>query len=80
MSQLCHFLLAYDHDQQLLIEQREFNDGDEAAAAYTVAEQKYRERQRIEIVLVGADSIETIMRTHGHYFDRSAVSPFLAGI
>jgi len=26
------------------------------------------EAARFEVVLVGADSIETVMRTHGHYF------------
>ncbi len=80
MSKLCHFLLAYDHDLQELVERKEYADGDVAAAAYTDAERRYRDRSRIEIVLVGADSIETIMRTHGHYFDRAEVSPFLAGI
>ena len=35
------------------------------------------------IVLVGADSIDTIKRTHGQYFedgDQAHASPYLAGV
>ncbi|MEY2441862.1 MAG: hypothetical protein QOJ46_1288, partial [bacterium] len=38
---------------------------------------------KYEIVLVGADSIETIKRTHGQYFAGEAnahASPYLAGV
>lgn len=76
---LQHFLLVYDLGAQRLIEQQEFGDGDEAAAAYAVLERQYKGRNDLEIVLVGADSIETIKRTHAHYFDAvEAASPFLA--
>lgn len=83
---LCHFLLVYDYDRQELVEQREFHDAEEASLAYADTERRYRDgnlpvgSETVEIVLVGADSIETIMRTHGHYFDREAVSPYLTGV
>ena len=80
MTSMCHFLLAYDHDLQKLIEQDEFADGVVAARAYTKMERVYRGQSRFEIVLVGADNIETIMKTHGHYFAASDASQFLAGI
>ena len=63
-----------------MIEQDEFADGTVAARAYTQMERAYRGQSRVEIVLVGADTIETIMRTHGHYFAASDASQFLAGI
>ncbi len=78
---LIHFLLVYDRRAQTLIEQRQFGDGREAAEAYTELEEKHRDNPMLEIVLVGADSLETIMETHGHYFEATATkSPYLVGI
>jgi hypothetical protein len=75
---LQHFLLVYDLGAQRLVSQRRFTDGDEAAVAYALLERQYKGRDDLEIVLVGADSIETIQRTHAHYFDAvETVSPFL---
>lgn len=70
-----HFLLIYDHGERRLIDQRDFDDSmaDLATEAYREAEFEHGRRTGIEIVLVGADSIETIHRTHGHYF--GAASP-----
>jgi vacuolar-type H+-ATPase subunit F/Vma7 len=76
---LQHYLLVYDLDAQRLVAQKQFEDGDEAARAYAELERQYQGREDLEIVLVGADSIETIRQTHAHYFDSaSAGSPFLA--
>jgi len=64
-----HFLLVYSHTAQKLIEQEQYTRIAEATAAYKAAEEKYRDRSdEFEVVLVGADSIGTVMRTHGHYF------------
>lgn len=76
---LLHFLLVYDFKAQRLIAQERFNDGEEAARAYADREREFKDRQDLEIVLVGADSIETIRQTHAHYFDSAgAGSPYLA--
>ena len=76
---LQHFLLVYDLNAQHLIAQLQFDDGDEAARAYSRLERKYQGRKDLEVVLVGADSIETIQKTHAHYFDSAGTgSPFLA--
>jgi hypothetical protein len=76
---LQHFLLVYDLNAQRLIAQEQFEDGAEAARAYAEHERKYQGREDLEIVLVGADSIETIRQTHAHYFDSAGTgSPFLA--
>lgn len=71
-----HFLLVFDHAQQQLVSQEVFSDGPVATRAYTEAERTHAE-DRFEIVLVGADSIETVMKTHGSYFGPSAYSEFL---
>ncbi len=38
-------------------------------AAYSEIEGEMRERDDLDIVLVGADSLETVKRTHSSYFD-----------
>lgn len=80
MSQsLVHFLLVYSFDAGKLIHQDEFTDAARAAAAYENAESEYRASgnvDKFEVVLVGADNIETVMRTHGHYFSHSDEIPF----
>lgn len=82
-SQTVHFLLVYSFDQGKLVEQQEFTDSDAATRAYGQAEARFRDLlDKYEIVLVGADSIETVMKTHGHYFhtsDQSLFSDFLMG-
>lgn len=67
-----YFLITYD------LQAREVNvddfgpDFERAAGMYTVLEERYEQDDRTEIVLVGADSIETIRKTHSHYFAKSA--------
>lgn len=72
-----HFLLVYSYDEQVLIEQKEFSSSDAAVSAYKDAEQRFRGRSdHFEVVLVGADSLETVVRTHGHYFAQSTDTMF----
>jgi hypothetical protein len=78
---LVHFLLVYDRELQKLVVQRPFSNSAEAVDAYEAMEERYRDDAHMEIVLVGADSIETVMLTHGNYFDAvPSASPYLAGI
>lgn len=42
-----------------------------ANIAYDQLEREYRDHDQFEVVLVGADSIETIEKTHSHYFVQS---------
>jgi hypothetical protein len=79
-ERLHHFLLVYSYADGELVHQDEFTDEALAAQAYTEIEREYRGHLNdFEIVLVGSDSIETIMRTHGHYFAKvDADSPFAA--
>lgn len=68
MPDMHHFLLVYSHSARKLVEQSEYSDDAEAASQYTAKERLYRDRPDYEIVLVGSDSIETVKKTHGHYF------------
>jgi hypothetical protein len=68
---LLHFLLVYDLRQQRLVEIRPFTDAAAATEAYGQAELEHLGDQDCEIVLVGADSLETIKKTHGHYFTKA---------
>ena len=74
---LTHYILIYDHGQQRLLQTLDFgNRGGEAAKKYAEYEQQYQDQKGIEIVLVGADSLDTIRATHAHYFSDSAADPF----
>lgn len=77
---LQHFLLIYDLANQALVSMKEFgNDTHRAATAYTEAERSYRSRsdhENFEIVLVGADSIDTLRVTHSRYFRTEDPVPF----
>lgn len=72
-----YFLLVYSFDEGRLVHQAELSDSDAAIKAYDAMERQYRTcLDRYEVVLIGADSIETVMKTHGHYFHRSDDSMF----
>ena len=80
---LIHFLLIYNIELGRLVETEEFTDARVAGARYAELERRYAGQRAFEIVLVGADSIDTIKRTHGQYFadgDHALASPYLAGV
>jgi len=67
-----HFLLVFDHDAGMLVETRDFGrDADRAVEAYTEKEREFADRPRVEVVLIGSDSLDTIRRTHANYFSDS---------
>jgi len=70
-----HFLLVYDLKLQRLIDTREYRNAEEATLAYSALEAMHRGDNDLEIVLIGADSIETVMQTHGQYFAAGAHEP-----
>jgi len=70
---LLHFLILYNTTTQELIEARPLGEDTAlATAAYAAAERECRHRKDIEIVLIGADSLDTIRQTHPHYFGAPA--------
>jgi hypothetical protein len=80
MADLIHFLLTYDVQEARLVEVREFRDIDEAVAAYEAAEAAHRNDVSLEIVLLGADSLETIKVTHANYFEADSREALLAAL
>lgn len=82
---LVHFLLAYDRSLGRLVFEQPYANPAAALRAYEELEEKHRDDQNMEIVLVGADSIETVMLTHGNYWAKEpgaepAASPYLTGV
>jgi hypothetical protein len=78
---LHHFLLIFDLDLQSLVgEVRQFSDPAEAANAYAALEGAHRDDRNLEIVLIGADSLDTIRRTHPNYFGEPSTSPYLTAV
>ena len=66
---ILHFLILYDTKRQELIEALPLGTNATAAAVvYAEKEREHRDHD-IEIVLIGADSLDTIKQTHPHYFD-----------
>ena len=61
------FLLIFDRVRGELLDQREFSDGSEALKARFAAERQGWPGH-VEIVVLSADSVETIRRTHSRYF------------
>ena len=78
-----YFILVYDLAMRHVDVHEYGVDVDAANAAYSRLEDAYA-GGKFEIVLVGADSIETIMRTHSPYFSTGTpaevVEAFIASI
>jgi len=66
---LHQFLLIYNVATQRLIRANDLGDNTTGAVSeYAACERQYRGNKDIEVVLIGSDSLETIKKTHGHYF------------
>ena len=63
------FLIAFDHDARTQLSLEQFSDITQALKAYSEREEQYRSNPRVEVVLLGADSIEAIKVTHSNYFE-----------
>jgi len=74
-----HFLIVYDVDHGEATVTSFETDYEAALEAYSEREREAREREEesdVDIVLVGADSIETVRRTHSSYFELRSGSGF----
>jgi hypothetical protein len=77
-----YFLLIYDLKSRALQHEEFGRDHGGATERYSALEELHRENDAIEVVLVGADSFDTIKRTHSHYFverDEDVFREFLQG-
>lgn len=67
-DEIKHFLITYDPDTGS-VDVRSFDtDYDAAQVAYSQVEQANGVDARLDIVLLSADSLETIKQTHSSYF------------
>lgn len=75
-----HYLLFFDSAAGRLVRIDEFDDPDAAVSAYDAAEREASVDPKLEIVLLGTDSLETLKKTHGRYFTNGTSLAKLAGI
>jgi hypothetical protein len=69
---LSHFLIVYRvANESVEIGEYPGTQYDEAQDAYRALEDKYRDDDEVEVVLLSADSLEALMETHGRFFDAS---------
>jgi hypothetical protein len=71
-NEIKHFLITFDPATGDTEVQPFGTDYDAAQAAYSEAENAHREDAALDIVLISADSLETIEQTHSSYFNGGA--------
>jgi hypothetical protein len=80
-----HYLVVYDRQAGQIIRHRGYRAADRALRARFAAEQEFRGQPEIEVVVLGAESWDSLPQTHARYFERvqdlaaSALSRGLAG-
>ncbi len=72
-----HFLVTRDITRSETTVVEFDTDYEEAQRAYQEAEQTARGRQNLDVVLLSADSLETIKLTHSSYFDPKSLDELL---
>jgi hypothetical protein len=76
-----HFLLIYSLVEHKLLDAKDMGfDVGAAMDAYAKCEAKYRGHEGLEIVLIGADSLDTVRQTHPHYFEGDLGRDFFESI
>lgn len=74
---LRHFLLVYDCARSRLRSVRTFIRADQALAAYQAAEAELLGDDDVQVVLVAADSIATVKKTHSNFWHGESVETLL---
>jgi predicted Zn-dependent protease with MMP-like domain len=77
------FLLIPDHKKRKVLSAQQFDtsETEDAITVYQEAEIENLNNRNWEIVLIGADSIDVIRKTHGHYFGSSdTISKYLSHV
>ena len=81
MSELRHFLLIYNAQNRTVKVEDLGVDEEAAAERYAEVEEQLRAETSYEVVLIGADSLDTIKTTHSHYFNgKQTPSPLLEAL
>jgi hypothetical protein len=63
-----HYLVVFDRSSGEVLRRQRFGDPGEALRARFAEERKRRGEADIEIVVLGAESWDSLRRTHGRYF------------
>jgi hypothetical protein len=83
LKTLRHYLLVYDRSTGKLVECRDLGEDRSGALAQRFAiEKRERSHPDIEVVVLSADSLETLRSTHSRYFRTMSelTSDFSAGV
>ncbi len=75
-----HFLLTYDVTDEHLRDLRVFDRPAEASKAFERLEMEHLGDETVQIVLIAADSLETVQATHGNYFAPSPISELVDAV
>jgi hypothetical protein len=70
-SHLKHFLIVLDRTASDEPVVTQFRRPTPALLAYRDAEEEFRHRPDVQVVLIASDSIETVKKTHGNYWPDS---------
>jgi hypothetical protein len=63
-----HYLVIYNRRAGRIVRHRHFRASSAALAARFEAEREFREDPDVEVVVLGADSWNSLERTHSRYF------------
>jgi hypothetical protein len=63
-----HYLVVFDRSSGKVLRRQRFSDPGKALDARFAEERKHRGETSIEVVVLGADSWDSLKRTHGRYF------------
>ncbi len=75
MNDLIHFLLVFNRVTGELVSIDQFEEQDQATSALSLLERSHEDEDQIEVVLISADSVDTLKKTHGHYFSGRETIP-----
>lgn len=68
---MIHFLLVFDRREGRVLSQQEFEARSAAMAGRFEAERLHKGNPDIEVVVLGAQSVAALKRTHARYFQDS---------
>jgi hypothetical protein len=70
-----HYLIVFDPAKPDADVQMLGTDYEIAIQNYNATEERYRDNPDVEVVLLSADSVETIKKTHSSYFKGHGTGP-----
>lgn len=76
-AEIRHFLVTRDVTRRETTVEEFGTDYEAAQAAYEQAERAARGRSDLDVVLLSADSLDTLKRTHSSYFDGDRLDELL---